>query len=117
MLGEAEFTLDIRPTFVDELDKTAAYIEQKFKDVLAADRLITDVYDAIDKRLIAPTSFKPCYLPPFVDQPYYRINVRNFTIYYIMRGNVMEVRWFRYAKSVQPLVENPEYDSSDPMRV
>ena len=27
MLGEAEFTLDIRPTFVDELDKTAAYIE------------------------------------------------------------------------------------------
>ena len=117
MLGEAEFTLDIRPTFVDELDKTAAYIEQKFKDLLAADRLISDVYDAIDKRLIAPTSFKPCYLPPHVAQPYYRINVRNFAIYYIMRGNAMEVRWFRYSKSIQPLVENPEYDSSDPMRV
>ena len=107
MLGETEFTLDIRPTFVDELDRAATYIERKFKDFLAADRLITDAYDAIDKRLIAPTSFKPCYLPPFVAQPYYRINVRNFAIYYIMRGNVMEVRWFRYAKSVQPLVENP----------
>ena len=56
MLGEAEFTLDIRPTFVDELNKTVAYIEQKFKDVLAADRLITDVYDAIDKRLNHPTN-------------------------------------------------------------
>ena len=117
MLGETEFSLDIRPTFVDELDEAAAYIERKFKDFLAADRLIADAYDAIDKRLIAPTSYKPCYLPPLVDQPYYRINVRNFAIYYIMRGNVMEVRWFRYAKSVQPLVENPEYDSSDPMRV
>ena len=42
MLGEAEFTLDIRPTFVDELDKAVAYIERKFKDFLAADRLITD---------------------------------------------------------------------------
>ena len=57
MLGETEFMLDIRPTFVDELDKAAAYIERKFKDFLAADRLITDAYDAIDKRLIAPTSF------------------------------------------------------------
>ena len=117
MLGEAEFTLDIRPTFVDELDKAVAYIECKFKDFLAADRLITDAYDAIDKHLIAPTSFKPCYLPPLVDQPYYRINVRNFAVYYIVRDNVMEVRWFRYAKSIQPLVENPEYDSSDPLRV
>ena len=117
MLGETEFTLDVRPTFVDELDKAATDIERKFKNFLAADRLITDAYAAIDKRLIAPTSFKPCYLPPLVDQPYYRINVRNFAIYYIIRGNVMEGRWFRYIKSVQPLVENPEYDSSDPMRV
>ena len=116
MLGEIEFTLDIRPTFVDELDKAAAYIEHKFRDFLAADRLIADAYDAIDKRLTAPTSFKPCYLPPLVDQPYYRINVRNFAIYYIMRGNVMEVRWFRYSKSIQPLVENPPYESSDPMQ-
>ena len=28
MLGETEFTLDIRPTFVDELDKAATYIER-----------------------------------------------------------------------------------------
>lgn len=27
MLGETEFTLDIRPTFVDELDKAATYIQ------------------------------------------------------------------------------------------
>ena len=111
MLGETEFTLDIRPTFVDELDKAATYIEYKFKDILAADRLIAEAYDAIEKRLIAPTSFRPYYLPPLVDQPYYRINVRNFAIYYIIHGNVMEVRWFRYSKSIQPLVENSEYDS------
>lgn len=40
MLGGTEFTLDIRPTFVDELDKAVTYIERKFKDFLAADRLI-----------------------------------------------------------------------------
>ena len=27
-----EFTLDIRPTFIDELDKTVAYIETKLKN-------------------------------------------------------------------------------------
>ena len=33
MLGESEFTLDIRPTFVDELDKAATYIERKFTEL------------------------------------------------------------------------------------
>ena len=29
MLGENNYTLDIRPTFIDELDATVRYIEQE----------------------------------------------------------------------------------------
>ena len=28
MLGEVAYTLDIRPTFIDELDRAVAYIER-----------------------------------------------------------------------------------------
>lgn len=43
MLGE-KFTLDIRPTFVDELDKVVAYIELKLHNPTASDKLVEDVY-------------------------------------------------------------------------
>lgn len=32
MLGEIAYTLDIRPTFIDELDRAVEYIERKFKN-------------------------------------------------------------------------------------
>lgn len=111
MLGEIAYTLDIRPTFVDELDRAVEYIERKFKNPIAADNLIADVYAAIDERLFAPKLYEPCYRPPDVTQPYYRIDVRNYSIYYVVIGSVMEVRWFRYSKSIQPLLENPTYES------
>jgi len=102
MLGET-FTLDIRPTFVDELDRTVDYIERKLRNPEAADRLIADVYAAIDEMLDHPLVTAPVYRDPDVAQPYYVICVRNFTVYYIVHDHVMEVRWFRYSPSEQPL--------------
>ena len=53
--------------------------------------------------------------PPDVRQPYYTIQVRNYTVYYIVHDHVMEVRWFRYSPSTRELVANPEYETSDPV--
>ena len=61
MLGEGNYTLEIRPTFIDELDATVRYIEQELRNPKAADRLIERTYAAIDERLFAPASFEPCY--------------------------------------------------------
>ena len=114
MLGE-KFTLDIRPTFVDELDRAAAYIELHLRNPEAADKLVADVYEAIDRTLAHPLVTAPKYRPPDVRQPYYTIQVRNYSVYYIIHDHVMEVRWFRYSPSTRELVENPEYETSDPV--
>ena len=50
MLGD-KYTLDIRPTFIDELDRAAVYIEQHLLNPVAADKLVSDVYEAIDQTL------------------------------------------------------------------
>lgn len=42
-------------------------------------------------------------------------NERNYTVYYIVHDHVMEVRWFRYSPSARGLVENLEYETSDPI--
>jgi hypothetical protein len=78
MLGE-KYTLDIRPTFIDELDRAAAYIEQHLCNPIAADKLVADVYDAIDRTLDYPLATAPRYRPPDVLQPYYAILVGNYT--------------------------------------
>ena len=114
MLGE-KFTLDIRPTFVDELDRAATYIELHLRNPEAAEKLVSDVYEAIDRTLAHPLVTAPKYCPPDVRQPYYTIQVRNYTVYYIVHDHVMEVRWFRYSPSTRELVENPEYETSDPI--
>ncbi len=113
MLGE-KYTLDFRPTFIDELDRAAEYIEFNLQNPLAADKLVSDVYDAIDAALIAPLATAPVYREPDVAQPYYAIRVRNYTIYYIVRDHVMEIRWFRYSGSTRGLAANPVYDRSNP---
>ena len=57
MLGEENYTLDIRPTFIDELDAAVRYIERTFRNYQAADDLVAKAYAAIDERLFAPESF------------------------------------------------------------
>ncbi|MBR3223477.1 MAG: type II toxin-antitoxin system RelE/ParE family toxin [Kiritimatiellae bacterium] len=113
MLGE-KYTLDIRPTFIEELDRAAAYIELHLHNQMAADKLVVDVYNAIDRTLDHPLVTAPCYRPPDVNHPYYAIHVGNYTIYYIVHDHVMEVRWFRYSRSVRSLSPNPAYDTSSP---
>ena len=113
MLGE-KYTLDIRPTFIDELDRAAAYIEQYLGNPVAADKLVNDTYEAIDRALAHPLVTEPRYRPPDVRQPYYAIQVGNYTVYYIVHDHVMEVRWFRYSRSTRDLSANPGYDASDP---
>ena len=44
MLGE-KYTLDIRPTFIDELDRAVTYIEQNLGNPVAADKLVNDTYE------------------------------------------------------------------------
>ena len=110
MLGE-KFTLDIRPTFIDELDRTVAYIEWRLRNPQAADKLIADTYAAIDETLAHLLVTAPKHCPPDVRQPYYTIPVGNYVIYYIVRDHVMEVRWFRYSKSTRGLVANPIYET------
>ena len=106
--------MTIRPTFIDGLDRVAAYIELHLHNPVAADKLIADVYAAIDQALDHPLVTAPCYRSPDVQQPYYAIQVGNYTVYYIVHDHVMEVRWFRYSRSIRGLSANPVYDTSDP---
>ena len=108
MLGDV-YTVKYLETFRRELDEAADYIAFELENVTAADKLLADVEAAIERTSTAPTVTKPYGTDAATGDVYYRIGVRNFSIFYVVIGSVMEVRWFRYSPSQQPLVENPTY--------
>ena len=110
MLGDV-YTVKYLETFRRELDEAADYIAFELENVAAADKLLADVEAAIERTAAAPTVTKPYGTDTATGDVYYRIGVRNFSIFYVVIGSVMEVRWFRYSPSQQPLVENPTYEA------
>jgi hypothetical protein len=61
------------------------------------------------KRLDAPEAFEARYPGKERERPYYCIHVRNFTVWYVVSGNVMEARRFLYGQrdTGKVLNENP----------
>ena len=80
------YQLRYLPIFETDLLSTVNYITNVLKNEDAAHRLVDDIESAILKRLENPLAFEP-----------YRIYVRNYVVYYVVIGNVMEVRRLIYS--------------------
>jgi hypothetical protein len=91
-----QYTLSYLPIFDRDLAEAWRRIAIKLHQPEAADKLAADTEKAILKRLEAPESFEQYRSKKERPYPYYRIHIRNFTVWYIVVGNVMEVRRFLY---------------------
>ena len=92
------YKLSFLPLFEKDLDEITDYIANHLQNPDAALRLIDDIEIAINKRLEIPLTFAPYPSSKNRPHPYYRINVRNFSVFYIVIGDTMEVRRVLYAK-------------------
>lgn len=95
-MGNKSYRLRYLPLFEQDLISTANYIANVLKNEEAALRLIDDVEAAILGRLSNPTAFEPYRSAKKRDSLYYRIYVKNYVVYYVVIGNVMEVRRLIY---------------------
>lgn len=92
------YKLRILPLFEDDLDEIVDHITYQLKNPIAADHLVDDVEKAIYERLDCAESFEPYPSPKKRKYPYYRIQVKNFTIFYVVIGGTMEVRRILYSR-------------------
>lgn len=91
-----KYTLRYLPLFRKDMLENVNYIANKLQNPIAADNLINDVESAIIERLDSPLSFQPYHSPKKHDETYYRINVHNYSIFYVVIDDVMEVRRMIY---------------------
>ena len=93
-----KYKLSFLPLFEEDLNEIVDYISTDLQNPSAADRLIDDIESAINKRLEAPPSFAPYPSSKKRPRPYYRINIRNFSVFYVVIDDTMEVRRVLYSK-------------------
>jgi len=98
------FALRYLPLFEQDLAAARNYIALNLKNPTAALRLVEDTERAILKRLANPLGFEPYRSTRDRKLPYYRINIRNYTVFYVVIGDVMEVRRFVYSRRDIPRI-------------
>ena len=90
------YELRFLPLFENDLIEIVDYITEHLQNPAAAQALVDQVQQAIQERTTCAEAFEPYHSRKERQYPYYRIYVKNYTIYYVVIGNVMEVRRILY---------------------
>lgn len=97
-MNKQTYKLTFLPLFEEDLLEITNYITNTLQNPSAAHRLVDDIELAIIKRLEMPLSYAPYKSSKIRRHPYYRINVRNFSVFYVVIDDTMEVRRLLYSK-------------------
>ena len=88
--------------FYRDLDEIISYIINEFKNYKAANELVVAIENAIDKRTPIADSFKSYKSKKHRDLDYYKLTVKNFYIFYVVREekdkSIVEYRRILYNK-------------------
>jgi len=95
---DKKYKLHYLPQFEQDLSEVRDYIIYKLQNPSAALRLINDTEAAIKKQLNNPLAFKPYKSIRNRQNDYYRINVRNYAVFYVVIENIMECRRIIYSR-------------------
>lgn len=98
MIGK-RYELRILPLFEEDLNEIVDYIAYRLQNPIAAEKLVDDVEAAIEERRSCAEAFEPYSSSRKREHPYYRIQVRNFAIFYVVIDGTMEVRRILYGRS------------------
>ena len=96
-MQKKRYRLRFLPLFEDDLNEIVDYIAGRLQNPQAA-----DVRLAIQERQECAEAFEAYPSTKERQYPYYRIYVRNYTIFYVVIGDVMEVRRILYSRRNLP---------------
>ncbi|BDC92086.1 Plasmid stabilization system protein ParE [Treponema bryantii] len=98
-----EYTIKFIPLARQDLTDIVNYILNEFQNPIAAENTLNKIEKAIYERLEdGPESFAIWPSTKNREHPYRRINVGNYTVWYVVIDNVMEIR------RIQPARRNEE---------
>lgn len=91
-----EYRLQYLPLFWDDLNRAATYIAVSLQNPAAAERLVDRVEEAILKMRSTPTAAPLHRSTRTHPVPYRWLAVGNYRVFYVIEGDVIEVRRLLY---------------------
>ena len=91
MRANKKYEIRYLPTFISQFNNILYYITYELKNKIAADNFYNEIVKQIEKRSNAPESYE--VFKTFSDGKikYFKTNVKNFTIFYIVNGNKKDI--------------------------
>lgn len=93
-----KYSLRYLPIAQQDLSEIIDYIQNNLQNPIAAENTLSKIEKAILERLESPESFAVWQSNKKRDYPYRRINVGNYSVWYVVIDDVMEVRRILYSK-------------------
>ena len=93
-----EYKLRYLPIAKEDLFEIINYIQDVLQNPIAAQNTLNKIETAILERVPMCESFPVWQSMKNRKSPYRRINVGNYTVWYVVIGNIMEVRRILYAR-------------------
>lgn len=93
-----KYTIRYTATFIKQFNNISKYIIYKLQNKIAAESFYYEVINEIEKRSKNPESFEKYKSRRKRKNTYYKINVKNYTIFYVVQNNTMEIRRILYSR-------------------
>lgn len=87
-----KYTIKYTDTFIKQFNNILKYFIYKLQNKIAAENFFNEVIKEIEKRSKYPESFEKYNSSRKRKNTYYRIYVKNYTIFYTIKDNTIRVR-------------------------
>lgn len=93
-----KYTILYTSNFINQFNGILKYFVHELKNKIAAESFYNEVIEKIEKRSKTPTSFEKYVGAKKRKHTYYKIYVKNFIIFYIVKDRKMEIRSILHSK-------------------
>ncbi len=93
-----KYTIKYSSTYINQFNSILKYFVNNLKNKIAAENFYNEVIKEIEKRSENPEGYEKYISTRKRKNTYYRIYVKNYTIFYTVKDNTMEVRRILYSR-------------------
>ena len=97
-MANNKYTIRYSSTYINQFNSILKYIVNNLKNKIAAENFYNEVIKEIEKRSENPEGYEKYISTRKRKNTYYRIYVKNYTIFYIVKDNIMEIRRILYSR-------------------
>ena len=97
-MDENKYTIKYSATFISQFNNILKYFVHNLKNKIVAENFYDEVIKEIEKRSQNPKGFEKYISTRKRKNTYYRIYIKNYTIFYTVKDNTMEVRRILYSR-------------------